>query len=288
MLLLALGATAGIALAALGLLGSPRGGSLPPDAVARVNGQTIGVDDYQRTLAAVASDKRAGVDDDDRQRVLERLIDEELLLQRGLELGLVRSDARVRKDLTQAVIEGAVAGAGEVRPSDEELQAFYKAERDFFTQPGRLRVRQIWFKVISAVQAEPALERARAAVARLRAGEDFATVRDAVGDHEITPLPDAPLPPAKLVDYLGPTAVKAVAALSPGETSEPVRSATGYHVLQVVEREPAAAPPLTQIRPVVLGELRRRAGEKALRAYLDDLRARAMIERTSRLPGKTP
>ena len=38
------------------------------------------------------------------QRVLDRMIDEELLGQRGLDLGLVRADRRVRADLVSAVI----------------------------------------------------------------------------------------------------------------------------------------------------------------------------------------
>ena len=38
----------------------------------------------------------------------DRLVDEELLLQRGFELGLVRRDAKVRNDVVAAVIDTAV------------------------------------------------------------------------------------------------------------------------------------------------------------------------------------
>jgi parvulin-like peptidyl-prolyl isomerase len=64
--------------------------------------------------------------------------------------------------------------------------------------------------------------------------------------------------------------------------SEPVRSGAGFHVLQVLERQADAAPPLEQIAEQVLAEYRRRAGEHALRAYLDELRSRADIEVRSR------
>jgi len=56
-----------------------------------------------------------------------------------------------------------------------------------------------------------------------------------------------------------------------------VRSGTGYHVLQVVERQADALPALDEIRPQVIAELRRRAGEQALRTYLDELRASAVV-----------
>jgi len=37
----------------------------------------------------------------------------------------------------------------------------------------------------------------------------------------VSPLPDAALPPAKLLDYLGPTALRAALTLAPGAVGEP-------------------------------------------------------------------
>jgi len=52
----------------------------------------------------------------------------------------------------------------------------------------------------------------------------------------------------------------------------------------VVERQPDAEPPLADIRPQVVAEFRRRAGERALRAYLDELRANADVVLAEPLP----
>jgi len=278
--LLAIGAGAGIALAATGLVASgvTRGRGLPPGAVARVNGALLRADDYTRSLDALERDRRGGAEPADRRFVLDRLIDEELLVQRGLELGLARQDARVRRDLTAAVIDAVVTEHEDGTPSDADLEAFYRRERDFFARPGRLRVRQLWCRADTAADAPSAEARARAAAASLRAGEDFAGVRARLGDPEIAPLPDALLSPAKLLDHLGPTALRAALELEAGAVSDPVRSATGYHVLQVVEREAEWVPPREEIADEVLAEYRRRRGERALRAYLDGLRARADVE----------
>jgi parvulin-like peptidyl-prolyl isomerase len=276
--LLALGAAAGIAAAASGLVTRGRSPRLPDDAVAEVNGQPIATVDYERVLGALASDRREGsLGPEDRQRVLDRLVDETLLVQRGLELGLVWRDAKVRKDLTTAVIDAAVAAPAETEPSETELQAFYGQNRDFFVRPGRVRVRQVWCRAAAAGDDPAVLERAGRASARLRAGEDFAVVHAALGDEEVSPLPDTLLPPAKLLDYLGPTALRATLALEVGGVSDPVRSSSGYHVLQVTDRQGDAAPPLAQVRGEVVEEFHRRAGEQALRHYLDDLRRRADI-----------
>ena len=278
--LLAIGAGAGVALAATGLVASgvTRGRGLPPGAVARVNGALLRADDYARSLDALERDRRGGAEPADRRFVLDRLIDEELLVQRGLELGLARQDARVRRDLTAAVIDAVVTEHEDGTPPDAELEAFYRRERDFFARPGRLRVRQLWCRADTAADAPSAEARARAAAASLRAGEDFAGVRARLGDPEIAPLPDALLSPAKLLDHLGPTALRAALELEAGAVSDPVRSATGYHVLQVVEREAEWVPPREEIGDEILAEYRRRRGERALRAYLDGLRARADVE----------
>ncbi len=277
---LALGAGVGILLAATGLLDSREssGRSVPEGAAALVNGSRIRLDDYRRAVAGLAEDRREGLAGGDEKRVLDRLIDEELLIQRGLELGLSHSDRRVRADLTSAVIDSIVAGADAEVPTDVELERFYAEHRETFTGAGRLRLRVIFCAAPTLADAPAALERANDAARRLRAGEDFGAVATALGDPEVSPLPDAALPPAKLLDYLGPTALRAALALGPGAVGDPVRSGQGYHVLQLLAREHGAPPAFAEVRSEVLREYRRRAGEEAVRAYLKELRGRAAIE----------
>ena len=279
-LVLALGAGLGIVIAASGLVasGGTRGRALPAGTVARVNDALVRVDDYERSVDALERDRRDGAGPEERRYVLARLIDEELLVQRGLELGLARRDWRVRRDLTAAVIDAVVAEHEDGTPGEAALDAFYERERAFFARPGRLRVRQVWCRAEPGAEAPAAEERARQAAARLRAGEEQARVREAFGDAEVAPPPDALLPPAKLLEYLGPTALRTALELETGAVSDPVRSATGYHVIQVVEREAEWLPPRAEIADEVLAEYRRRTGERALRAYLDGLRARADVQ----------
>lgn len=276
---MALGALAGVGLAGAGLVHPLRmaGPALPSDAVARVNGVVIRAEDYERVVAGLAQDRRDGIDAAQRRHVLDRLIDEELLVQRGLELGLARHDRQVRSDLTAAVIAAVVGQRDDAAPTDIALQAFYDAHRDFFAQPGRLRLRQIFCRVATGADDAAALARAQQASRHLQAGEAFGAVRTALGDAEVSPLPDALLPPAKLLDYLGPTALHAALALRAGEVSDPVRASAGYHVLQVIERQGDTDRAFAEIKAQVLAEFRRLNGEQALRAYLDDLRARADV-----------
>ena len=67
----------------------------------------------------------------------------------------------------------------------------------------------------------------------------------------------------------GPRILRAVAALGVGEVSEPLPFAGGFRVLRLVEREPDREPSLAEVEETVRAEWRRRAGDRALRDYLD-------------------
>ena len=279
--LLALGAATGLATA----IGSLGGGSverpLGPEAVAVVNDTPIRRDDYLRALGAVATDRRTPLDDADKRRILDRLIDEELLLQRGLVLGLPERDRSVRAPLVAATID--LLARANREPTDAELRAFYDAHREYFTDPGRVRVGQVFVRVEGRSEGE-ARARADDALRRLRAGEPLATVRTALGDDETAPIPDTLLPIEKVREYVGETAARAVANLDVGATSDVVRSSMGFHVLQVRERTDPDVPPYETIVDRVRVEWRRRADDAALRAALDDLRRGANVRVTEALP----
>jgi hypothetical protein len=61
----------------------------------------------------------------------------------------------------------------------------------------------------------------------------------------------------------------------------------GFHVLQVLERQPDQAPRFEDVRTQVLAEFRRRAGDAALRQYIAELRQHADIVVPSPLSGKS-
>lgn len=272
-LLLAIGAAVGIGLAALDLVGARRDAAqLPDDAVALIDDVPILRADYERALAALAADRRTPLDAGDRRRVLDRLVDEELLVQRGLELGLARHDRRVRADIVTSVVESVVSEAATREPTTAEVEAFFAEHGDLFQRAGRVRVRQILVRVSASVDDATAQARAREAARRLRDGADFATVARELGDVPVAELPAGKIRPETLREYLGPTVATTALDLPLQTPSDPVRSAAGYHVVEVLEREPAATPELAEIDEQVRAELRRRNQDEALRAYVDRLR----------------
>jgi len=281
--LLALGATVGLGLAVASLLSAPSDeDGLPAGAVARVDGVAIRTEAYARLVAALASDRRTPLTDADRRRVLDRLVDEELLVQYAVDLGLVQTDRRVRADLVTAVLAALNAAAETYEPDDSEIAAFYADNRAYFALPARVHVRRVF--VARGKDPDAARERAREASERLRAGESLEAVRGELGDEVLAPVPDAPLPPAKLREYLGPSALRAALALAPGEVGDPVETPQGFHVLLLDDRTDAAAPPLDEVQPQVVAEMKRREGDRRLRQRLEDLREEAEVVTIDRPP----
>jgi hypothetical protein len=268
LVLLSAGAVAGLALAAGELVWRPvAGAAVPADAVAVVNGVAISRVDFEQALAAVATDRQRGLRGGDAERVLARLIDEELLLQRALALGLVRHEPRVRGQLVSTMIDTVLAEAGSREPSEEELRSFYEQHGDYFGQPGRLRVVH---RAVAGTDGQ-AREQAVALGAALERGET------PTASPSVVTAPGALLPAGKLEQYLGPTVLEAALRLPVGGVSQPIASGGAYHVIRVVEREPAVVREFETVRAAVRAEVVRRRGETALREYLEQLRSQADI-----------
>lgn len=273
---LALGALCGLAAAATSLVQTTRerSAALPPDAVARVGDVSISRATFESLLQAVAAERRDAATVDARQ-LLDRLIEEELLVQYAQRLGLVRSDRRVRAELVGAVLGGIGAAADAAEPTERELADFYAEQRDYFRQPARLRAQEIF--VAAGGDPAAALTRAQHAAEALARGVPIDEVRARAGAETGAALPETLLPPAKLREYLGPGLVETLESLAVGATSGAIESPQGFHVLRLLERQESRQPELDEIREEVLAEYRRRAAEHALRERLRELRGEAEI-----------
>ena len=207
---------------------------------------------------------------EDRRHVLERVIEERLLLERALQIGLPYSDPRVRKTIINAMIETTVSDTASVEPGDSELADFYSENQNYFTQPARIQVRRLVFR------GDGAEKRASAARELLLETNDWLAATE-LADTDILALPSSPLPLGKLRGYLGPTLSEAAQALQAGEFSEVLPDQSGFTLLQLLSLQHNPAPPLADIRDQVAREYQRRAGDEALRDYLDMLRKEATV-----------
>jgi len=271
--LLAVGAALGIGLAAVGLVGNGRPAPTLDDAVALVNGQPLSRTAFERFVAAVEAERRTSrLPPAERRRLLDRLVDEELLLQHGIDLGLARHEPTARRVIVQSVI-AAVTGAAEARePELAELRDYHASHPERFVRPGRLVVSAFAVPVAGKDDAG-ARERAERVAEALRDGGGSDAAQAAAPGVVAPPLPGGPLPLETVRRYLGPTAALRAAQLEPGAVADPFRAAAGYLVLQLAERTPDEVPPFEEVAEQVRAEWVRQRGEDALARFLADLRA---------------
>jgi hypothetical protein len=254
--------------------------------IARVNGKAITSHDLQVALERRASNEsRSAITPKERQEVVNFLIDQELLVQRGVAIGLLESDRTVRKAVAMAAIDAIVAAVLAKEPTQEELLAFYDAHTAVFATPARVHVQHISFGGNGDLtQALAQAEQASAAIAR---GMSFAAAREQYGDKDGILVPDTLVPLQVLRSHLGPTLADAALTMTPGTISPPLLSPSGYHLFRVVELRPEQVQPYQAIEQEVRTEYFRRKRDEALQQHLDDLRQRATIVLSPEAPSET-
>lgn len=244
-------AGAGIgAVIAVGALLWPTDTTLPPESeiAARINGRIIPVADVEMALEAMASDSRDALDASDTARALERLIDEELLLQRGVELGLPFNAPEVRRAIVLAMIDTIVANAGG-EPEEAQLRDLFEAEPELFAAEPSLRVS--WHM---APSADGTLHVATAAP------------------------PNVLLRITDLRVYLGTALTRHAINGEVGEVVGPVEVGGQFHWISIHEKQNFGEPRYADNVERVTALWHERQQEAALEDYLAQLRNRAEIE----------
>lgn len=256
------GAFAGLLAAAFGILRqADPGNELPEHALARVNDQLISRDIYERAAARMGA---AAAEEDYTARVLQRLIDDELLVQRGLELGMAQADISVRDAIINSLVASVTAEADAANPSDEELTQYLEDNAERFSYVARMAV---------AAWQSDAEEVAQSFVTALR-DDGSARISDLIGP--VPGLPAGVQAVEQLRDYLGPGITAAATDMPIGSSAVFARRGR-WVVIQVLEKETAVLTDLGSMRNRVLLDYRRSLAEQALREYLDQLRRRADV-----------
>lgn len=277
--ILSVGAVIGFSLAAFGAFAPPLEG-LSNGVIARVNGKVITAEEL--TFALERSGETQSVTREQRAQVVGQLIDQELLVQRGVEIGLLEADHTVRKTIAMAMIDAIVAEVLAKEPTAKELQDFYQSHRAVFTTPPRAYVQRILCqRDRDHMNASARAERAREALVR---GVSFPEVRVRYGDEDPAVLPEGLTPLPVLRRLLGPTLSEALVTMRVGEISPVLLTAAGYSVLHLVEWQAAQTPPYEAVQQEVRAEYLHRKRDEVLQQRLNHLWRAATIVLSPKAP----
>lgn len=123
----------------------------------------------------------------------------------------------------------------------------------------------------------PTEDEAKAVLARVKAGEDFAKVADELSKDPGSKGGDLGW---FTKDKMVPEFADAAFRLKPGEISDPVKSPFGWHIIQVEEVRQSQFPPFDQVKD----EVTHYVVQKSQGDFIVGLRNQAKIERTDAAP----
>jgi len=298
---------------------SPYPGTPVEEIIARVNDQVISTSDYQRALEDLQqeSQQHQWTEQelyDQKANLLRDLIDQQLLLSRGKELGitgeteLIKELDQMRKQnhlatmddlqkaaeaqgvnwedfkanlrnriISQEVIREEVGAHINISPS--EVRAYYEAHKDDFNQPEQVRLSEILVPTAdpdNAAQVAEAKQKADAAEAKLKSGADFAAMAKSISAG-VTASSGGDLGEFKR-GQLAKVLEEQTFDLKPGQFTEPIRTKQGYVILKVTEHTPGGIAPLKDVEPEIENDIGMQKMTPALRTYLTKLRENAYIE----------
>lgn len=298
---------------------TPYTGSVVEEIVARVNDQVINLSDYERAeqeLDQEAQQQSWSQQElyEQRRDLLRGLIDKQLLLSKGKELGITgetelvqRLDAirkqnhmdsmealqkaveaqgiswedfreQIRENsITQAVIGQQVSQHIDIAPS--EIQDYYNAHRQEFQRPEQVALSEILIPTPNpddAAQVAQAEKKADDIEKQLKSGSSFADLAKQ----------DSGGPTAQQGGVLGeyrkgqlPKVMEdATFVLQPGGITQPIRTRQGWLILEVTQHQAAGIAPLSAVQGQIQQDIGLQKMEPALRAYLTQLREQAYID----------
>lgn len=284
--LLAAGALLGLGLAGYGLF-SAKGTStnrLPAEDIALVNQKPVYRSDFVIQTQNEFSVPFGETTIEQRRKVLDDMINEELMVQRGIEVDLPGYDPNVRATLVSGVELQMYADILAKQPSEEELTAYYQTHRDKYSSIGVMRLRDLTVIFRPDENSDQMRQRAQAAVAALRQG---ATLDDAfLSAHGLqdsgrlaqggkTDLDD-------IFDFaaeakLGAKLYAAAQKLKAGEVSDLIDDADETHIVVMNLRKSPQPTDYAAVRPRVWADINSEAQDKIKTATLKYLRGKADI-----------
>ena len=143
----------------LGTFNSQREENLTDDIVALVDNHPILRSDLDLALEALSMNKENPLTDEQIRLVRERLIDEQLLLQRGIDLNLHQTSNPIRKLIVNSMIDSILSENNDFLLEDSDLESFYNDNISFFLPAKQLRLKRIFIQFRSQEEDEEKLDR---------------------------------------------------------------------------------------------------------------------------------
>jgi PPIC-type PPIASE domain len=275
LILLACGAVIGLGIAGFGLFTAKGTAThtVPPEDAALVNQQPILISDFTTQLQSEFGIPIGRATGAMRKKVLNDMIAEELMVQRGMEMNLPGSDPDVRSALVAGVELQNSANVLAKQPSPSEMQVYYTAHKDRYRTQGVLTLIDLY------LPAGPSTQATMAEVAKdMRAGAAPDALIKKYGLTEGHKVNGEELDFAAKI-HLGDTLYNAVVDAKAGQVTDPVADKDGtVHVMQIGKRIPSVQLGLADASNQVFTDFKKDAQDRVQADNIQFLKNKAEIK----------
>ena len=148
-----------------------------------------------------------------------------------------------------------------ITPSDVDLERLYNQNKDRFRTPERVKVRHILLKTTEKPPAEEAQIKAKAEdlLKQIKAknGANFAELAKKYSEDPASGAKGGEIPDWVVKGQMVPEFEKASFTLKQGEISDLVKTQYGYHIVQVLAKEPARLQSFAEVKNQLATEYRK-------------------------------
>ena len=278
LIIYACGAALGLGLAGFALF-TAKGTSVktfPPEDVATVNGRHILRSDFITQTQVEAGVPFAQTTHAQRLKVLHEMIDEETLVQRGLEVDLAASDPDVRTALVAGVNLQVDADVLAEQPTDAELLAYYNQHIAKYSSDGVMAVRDLVMPIGTGT-ADNAIKQAQAASAEINSGAAVAQVMAKYGLKDSGQIDQGDNFDFAVKVKLGEDVYANLNKLKPGQATPPTQRPDGIHITLLTKRIASVKLDYAKAADNVWQDYKRDKRDRMERANLKYLEGRADI-----------
>ena len=243
--------------------------SLPDNIIATVNDKIIPSDKYQTIINLIQNDKRDELTKADREMALDRIIEEELLVQYAYKNGFLEADDLLRKSIVRSVVDSIVEQALSVVPAEQDLLKFYEVNRQTFAIDEKYRV------VILSSKNQSDIDEGKVI---WQSNYDLTLLRQTFKSIDRLDIPTGFISKIRLGTLIGPLLRDKVLSLQVGETSQTLKTIYGYSIVTLVDKKDRVIPEFKEISEIVLQEYKRQQREEILEELLKDLKRQSDIK----------
>jgi len=291
------------------------------DKVALVNGLEVTRDAFNREMDRVqrqiiASKRKLDAAEMPalQKRVLDSMIDRELLFQESEKKGIKIDETKITEQMTsiksrypseeefksvlsqngidEATLKSQIEKMMMIKKfvdeefkekskvTDEEAKAFYDSHSPQFTKPEEVRASHILVKVEKTATEEQKAEarkKIEGVQARVKKGEDFGALAK-----ELSDCPSAEQNGDLNYFRRGQGMVKpfedAAFSLKKDEVSDIVETEFGYHLIKITDKRPATKVPYEEVQEKLKGFMQQDKMQKEIQKYLEKIRTEAKVE----------